>query len=81
MEGYVFLHSLRSAAADLSAGDFGACVAGGLGGKIVASAVNDYGSANDILHAEAVREKDGEGVAAAHTGQAAVKYLFFAIAF
>ena len=60
-----FLHSLRSAAADLTTGDFGACVAGGLGGKIVASAVDDYGAADDILHAEAVREKDGEGVAAA----------------
>ena len=53
------------AAANLPAGDFGACVAGGLGGKIVGPAVNDHGAANDILHAEAVREKDGEGVAAA----------------
>ena len=65
LEGYVFLHSLRSAAANLSAGDFGACVAGGLGGKIGASAVDDYGAADDILHTEAIREKDGEGVAAA----------------
>ena len=58
-------HLLRSAAADLPAGDFGACVAGGLGVKIVGAAVDDYGAADDILHAEAVREKDGEGVAAA----------------
>ena len=65
MEGYVFLHSLRSAAANLSAGDFGACVAGGLGGKIVGAAVNDHGAANDVFRAEVVREKDGEGVAAA----------------
>ena len=28
-------------------------------------AVDDHGAADDILHAEAVREKDGEGVAAA----------------
>lgn len=59
------LHLLRSAAADLSAGNLGVCVAGGLGGKIVGAAVDDYGVADDILHAEAVREKDGEGVAAA----------------
>ena len=65
MEDYVFLHSLRSAAADFPAGDFGACVAGGLGGKIVGAAVDDYGAADDILHAETVREKDREGVAAA----------------
>ena len=52
-------------AANLSAGDFGACVAGGLGGKIVGAAVDDHGAADDILHTEAVREKDGEGVAAA----------------
>ena len=65
MEGYVFLHSLRSAAADFPAGDLGACVAGGLGGKIVRAAVDDHGTADDVLRAEAVREKDGEGVAAA----------------
>ena len=59
------LHLLRTAAANLSAGDLGACVAGGLGGKIVRAAVNDHGTADDVLHAEAVREKDGEGVAAA----------------
>lgn len=59
------LHLLRSAAADLSAGDLGACVAGGLGGKIVGAAVDDHGAADDILHAEAVCKKDGEGVAAA----------------
>ena len=52
-------------AADFPAGDFGACVAGGLGGKIVGAAVNDHGAANNVFHAEAVREKDGEGVAAA----------------
>ena len=61
----LLLPSLRSAAADLPAGDFGACVAGGLGGKIVRAAVDDYGAADDVLHAEAVCEKDGEGVAAA----------------
>ena len=59
------LHLLRTAAANLSAGDLGACVAGGLGGKIVRAAVNDHGTADDVLHTEAVREKDGEGVAAA----------------
>ena len=52
-------------AADFPAGDFGACVAGGLGGKIVGAAVDDYGAADDVLHTEAAREKDGEGVAAA----------------
>ena len=61
----LILCSMRSTATNLSAGDFGACVAGGLGGKIVGAAVDDYGAADDILHAEAVREKDGEGVAAA----------------
>ena len=59
------LHLLRTAAANLSAGDLGACVAGGLGGKIVRAAVDDHGTANDVLHTEAVREKDGEGVTAA----------------
>ena len=61
----LILCSMRSAAANLSAGDLGACVAGGLGGKIVRSAVDDHGTADDVLHAEAVRKKDGEGVAAA----------------
>ena len=61
----LILCSMRSAAANLSAGDLGACVAGGLGGKIVRAAVDDHGTANDVLHTEAVREKDGEGVAAA----------------
>lgn len=53
------------AAADFPAGDFGACVAGGLGCKIVGASVEDHGAADDVLHTEAVREKDGEGVAAA----------------
>ena len=61
----LILCSMRSAAANLSAGDLGACVAGGLGGKIVRAAVDDHGTADDVLHTEAVREKDGEGVAAA----------------
>ena len=61
----LILCSMRSTAANLSAGDLGACVAGGLGGKIVRAAVDDHGTANDVLHTEAVREKDGEGVAAA----------------
>lgn len=61
----LILCSMRSTAANLSAGDLGACVAGGLGGKIVRAAVDDHGTADDVLHAEAVREKDGEGVAAA----------------
>ena len=61
----LILCSMRSAAANLSAGDLGACVAGGLGGKIVRVAVDDHGTADDVLHTEAVREKDGEGVAAA----------------
>ena len=52
-------------AADFPAGDFEAGVAGGLRGKIVRAAVDDRGAANDILHAEAVRKKDGEGVVAA----------------
>ena len=52
-------------AADFPAGDFGTCVSGGLGGKIVRPAVDDHGAADDVLHTEAVREKDGEGVAAA----------------
>ena len=56
---------MRSAAANLSAGDLGACVAGGLGGKIVRAAVDDHGASDDVLHTEAVRKKDGEGVAAA----------------
>ncbi len=61
----LILCSMRSTAANLSAGDLGACVAGGLGGKIVRAAVDDHGTADDVLHAEAVRKKDGEGVAAA----------------
>ena len=61
----MLLRSLGSAAADFPAGNFGACVTGGLGGKIVGAAVDDYGAADDVLHAEAVCEKDGEGVAAA----------------
>ena len=61
----LILCSMRSTVANLSAGDLGACVAGGLGGKIVRAAVDDHGTANDVLHTEAVREKDGEGVAAA----------------
>lgn len=61
----LILCSMRSAAANLSAGDLGACVAGGLGGKIVRSAVDDHGAADDVLHAEAVGKKNGEGVAAA----------------
>ena len=61
----MILCSMRSAAANLSAGDLGACVAGRLGSEIIRSAVDDHGTADDVLHAEAVREKDGEGVAAA----------------
>ena len=61
----LILCSMRSTAANLSAGDLGACAAGGLGGKIVRPAVDDHGAADDVLHTEAVREKDGEGVAAA----------------
>ena len=61
----LILCSMRSAAANLSAGDLGACVAGGLGGKIVRAAVDDHGASDDVLHTEAVRKKDGEGVAAA----------------
>lgn len=53
------------AATDFAAGNFRPCVAGGLGGKIIGPAVNDHGAADDVLHAEAVCEKDGEGVAAA----------------
>ena len=61
----LILCSMRSTAANLSAGDLGACVAGGLGGEIIRPAVDDHGAADDVLHAEAVGEKDGEGVAAA----------------
>lgn len=61
----LILCSMRSTAANLSAGDLGACVAGGLGGKIVRTAVDDHGAADDVLHAEAVGKKNGEGVAAA----------------
>lgn len=61
----LILCSMRSTAANLSAGDLGAYVAGGLGGKIVRAAVDDHGTADDVLHTEAVRKKDGEGVAAA----------------
>ena len=61
----LILCSMRSAAANLSAGDLGACVAGGLGGKIVRPAVDDHGAVDDVLHAEAVGKKNGEGVAAA----------------
>ena len=61
----LILCSMRSTAANLSAGDLGACVAGGLGGEIIRPAVDDHGAADGVLHAEAVGEKDGEGVAAA----------------
>ena len=61
----LILCSMRSTAANLSAGDLGACVAGGLGGEIIRPAVDDHGAADDVLHAEAVGEKDGEGVTAA----------------
>ena len=61
----LILCSMRSAAANLSAGDLGACVAGRLGSEIIRSAVDDHGAADDVLHAEAVGKKNGEGVAAA----------------
>ena len=61
----LILCSMRSTAANLSAGDLGACVAGGLGGEIIRTAVDVHGAADDVLHAETVGEKDGEGVAAA----------------
>ena len=61
----MLLPSLRSAATDFPAGNFRACVAGRLRSEIIGPAVDDYGAADDVLHTEAVCEKNREGMAAA----------------
>ena len=47
------------------AGDFLTGVSGGLRGEVVGISVQDYGSAQDFLHAEAICQKDRKGIAAA----------------
>ena len=61
----MLLPSLRSAATDFPAGNFRACVAGRLRSEIIGPAVDDYGAADDVLHTEAVCEKNREGMPAA----------------
>lgn len=48
---------------DLSAGDFGSGAAGGLGGKIIRSGMDDDGFAEDVMNREAVCQKYLQGIA------------------
>lgn len=48
---------------NLTAGDFGASIPGGLRSEIVRAAVDDHSAADNVLHAETVCEKNRKGVA------------------
>lgn len=52
--------------ADYAAGDLGSCVPGRLCGEIIRIAVDDYGSANDVLHSETVCSHRHLGAALLH---------------